>query len=89
MPKWQLSDSPPNSTLQDFDLKRETSDSKGCGGGTPLPPTAVDLVLSFVAVLLSVAFPEDGDALRGTRPAAELVHTARPHVCREMAVKRS
>ena len=46
-----------------------------------LPPTTVDLVLSVVTVLLSVTFPEDGDALGGAYSAAELVHATRPHVC--------
>ena len=42
--------------------------------------TAVDFIVSFITVALPVALPEDGNTLVG--PAAELVHTTRPHVCR-------
>lgn len=73
----------------DIQLNRETTDSKGqiiteaLRGEKQLPPTTVDFVLSFVAVFLAVTFPEDGDAKRGSWAAAELVKTARPHVCRQ------
>ena len=49
-----------------------------CVGGRVL--TAVDFVVSFITVALPVTLPEDRNTLVG--PAAELVHTTRPHVCR-------
>jgi hypothetical protein len=49
--------------------------------------TAVDFIVSFITVALPVALPEDRNTLVG--PAAELVHTTRPHVCRNTTFQHS
>lgn len=42
--------------------------------------TTINLVLSVVAVFLTVTLPEDRNALRGADATAELVHSAGPRV---------